>query len=140
MPHLPQSKKPSYLPKRNGNDRSNPVHKTARWRRASLRHRAASPECEVCLMLYGTGGHGDVLHVDHVIGLAQGGDAYNPRNLMTLCASHHGRKSAMESRGYCPESIESIGGSLPYDRSQVIRDVASGHGQEVDPQGGAVDF
>jgi 5-methylcytosine-specific restriction endonuclease McrA len=47
-------------------------------------------------------------HVDHWVPLAQGGAPYDDANLVSLCHSHHSRKTALERAGKpLPRIIES---------------------------------
>jgi hypothetical protein len=47
-------------------------------------------------------------HVDHWIALAKGGAPYDEGNLVSLCHSHHSRKTALEQAGKpLPRIIES---------------------------------
>ena len=127
MPSFPKPKRPSYLPKRNGNERSHRVHKSSIWRRVSKQQRQAVPECEVCVHLNGIGRLNAKLHADHIVSLRAGGAPLDRANLMSLCVEHHGRKSSMESRGYLPAHRSTLAGLIPTDRQQVIRDVAGEH-------------
>jgi len=47
-------------------------------------------------------------HVDHWVPLAQGGAPFDEDNLVSLCHSHHSRKTALEQAGKAlPKIIES---------------------------------
>jgi 5-methylcytosine-specific restriction endonuclease McrA len=47
-------------------------------------------------------------HVDHWVPLAQGGAPYDDDNLVSLCHSHHSRKTALEQAGKpLPQIIKS---------------------------------
>ncbi|MEL7226889.1 MAG: HNH endonuclease signature motif containing protein [Cyanobacteria bacterium J06576_12] len=105
-----------------GNDRSHPVHKTAKWRRASERQRRLKPLCEVCSAQRLTV---PADHADHVIRLRDDGAPYDPNNIMSLCASCHGAKSAMERGGYRPPIVRNGRWALPYDKQQIINDVVA---------------
>lgn len=70
---------------------------TARWRRVRKRYASRNPMCEDCLAA-GRAVPLDV--VDHVIPLAAGGAAFDPRNLRSLCNPCHGKKTAQDRDRY----------------------------------------
>ena len=66
----------------------NPLYNTAKWRRLSKYMLAKFPLCKVCNV--------PAAHVDHIVPVVQGGQAFNEENLQTLCVSCHSRKTAKE--------------------------------------------
>lgn len=60
--------------------------------------------------------------VDHIIPIAAGGAKLSPRNLQSLCAQCHNRKSAIEKQ-VVVEKIVTIEGLLPTDegKRQIIQ-------------------
>ena len=72
--------------------RHNAFYGSPRWR--SLRLLILDRDgwrCRTC-------GSSRSLEVDHIIGIHDGGDAYKPGNLQTLCKSCHSAKTASEGR------------------------------------------
>jgi len=118
MPNLKKPTRPRYLPKKNsrGNERSNPFHKTNKWRKTSERYRNAYPLCEYCQWLAMVE---PADHVDHVIPLGVGGAKYDPRNLMGLCAPHHGMKSGLDKTKFVAQAKRIDDGLIPVDRDEV---------------------
>lgn len=65
------------------------------WRdRVRVRQLTAEPLCERCAAI---GETVQAEQVDHRIPISKGGDAYDPRNLSSLCASCHSRKTAVDA-------------------------------------------
>ena len=62
-------------------------------------HIQQRPICEACLPEVLTDCSGRNGQIDHIISREAGGAELDPANLMTLCRSHHAKKSAMERHG-----------------------------------------
>lgn len=69
-----------------------PFYGSAMWRKARATQLRTHPYCEVCLALqmYVRG-----TEVDHRRAIMAGGHPFDPRNLRTLCKSHHSQKTIM---------------------------------------------
>lgn len=78
----------SYTAAHRGNFRH--IYKTKRWQIARQQALRAHPYCEAdwCTQ--------PATDVDHITPLAEFGEAYNPRNLQSLCHAHHSQKTARE--------------------------------------------
>ena len=79
--------------------KADPFYRQNRWTVASRSHRAAHPKCSVqsCTEMVSTvpgAKHTGV--TDHIIPLEQGGAGFDKRNYMSLCHSHHNKKSRLE--------------------------------------------
>jgi len=73
------------------------LYDTAAWRRARSAKLARDPLCEQCLL------RSKVVQatcVDHVTALADGGAAFDPGNLRSLCTSCHSEKTVKLDRGF----------------------------------------
>ena len=74
-------------------------HNTLNRSRWALVRRAALDRdgwrCRAC-------GRAGRLEVDHLVALEDGGEAYDPANLQTLCRGCHFRKTAAENRARRP--------------------------------------
>ena len=74
---------------------TSPTPYDARWRRLRRLHLGMRPLCVDCERE----GHVTAgTQVDHIIPMAQGGARLDMRNLQTLCAGHHSRKTRRENR------------------------------------------
>lgn len=71
------------------------IYNTKRWRLTRRRHLFDHPLCTAC-QAEGT----DTLatDVDHIQPIEEGGNPWSPTNLQSLCAHHHGQKTASEMR------------------------------------------
>lgn len=73
------------------------VYNSARWRyTVQPAKRKRDPLCQWCAY---EGVLKPMKHVDHWRPLAQGGAPYDDANLVSLCHSHHSRKTALEQAG-----------------------------------------
>ena len=72
------------------------VNATRRWRR--LRREVLKRDGWRCCQC----GKSGVLEVDHRVSLKDGGEAWAPSNLQTLCRSCHWSKTALENGGADP--------------------------------------
>jgi len=113
MPNLPHPKKsPSAAGwQRRTNQR---FHHSRAWRLLRGMHVGEHPFCVVCFSTKN-------IHVDHVIGIDFGGAELDQRNLMTLCRTHHARKTAMERHGLNLDSTGEQGAKIP--TTAAIRDI-----------------
>lgn len=82
------------------------VYNSARWRyTVQPAKRKRDPLCQWCAY---EGVVKAMKHVDHWVPLAQGGAPYDEGNLVSLCHSHHSKKTALEQTGKpLPRIIES---------------------------------
>lgn len=88
------------------------------WRKVSKRTQSeAHFLCEVCKH-FGNVVPCDV--TDHLIARSQGGADFDRRNLMPMCATHHNRKSALESKGQPLDAYNTYFGKIPAKREQVF--------------------
>jgi 5-methylcytosine-specific restriction protein A len=82
-------------PRKQDNVRS--FYRSRKWTNLSLQHRKHNPLCAECLR-EGKTKLGDC--VDHITPIAAGGDRTNPKNLQTLCNTHHSKKTSKENPGW----------------------------------------
>ena len=99
-----------YLPKKTVRQPSGDqsfLHSPA-WRKVRQIKLRLNPVCEVCGIDCTTKNP-----IDHVISRANGGALLDLSNLMTLCETHHNKKSAMEQKGLHIESVLFEGELVP---------------------------
>ena len=70
------------------------VYSTYRWRLLSRKIRTAHPFCCVCGATDASG----QLYADHIAELADGGSAWDEKNIQVLCARHHKLKTNERKR------------------------------------------
>ena len=61
-------------------------YSTRRWRRVRKRQLSRQPLCRAC---QSDGKITPATEVDHIVRIADGGPAWDPANLQSLCAKHH---------------------------------------------------
>lgn len=103
---------------------------TARWESLAKRFKTAQPLCQICL-------HFDTLTdcapgtgngvSDHVIRIKDGGSVYDEANIITMCRSHHSRKSAIELTEpiRVPSVRNDYGELIPADKAEAIAIIAN---------------
>jgi len=118
MPSLPKTKRPNYLPKKvhTGNQRSDDVHKTAKWKGLSKKIRSTAV-CEPCEFI--TGHLHPSQDVDHIYPLPQGAP-FDPNNLMPMCKKMHGKKSQLDKEGFRVVSHRGLDGLVPINRDDIL--------------------
>jgi hypothetical protein len=113
MPTLPRPEKkvvPNW-----GARKAAPFLNSSAWRRLRLMYIQAQPICEACLPEVPTDCSGRNGQIDHIISREAGGAELDPANLMTLCRSHHAKKSAMERHGMTFNASGEVGALVPAD-------------------------
>lgn len=121
MPRRPSSNR-NYLPKsrRKKPKRKHKVHKTNRWTRLSLKYRQEHPLCEVSKHYGFTVA---ATETDHIIRIADGGAAYDERNLMSLCKEIHTIKTGWENKDKLNLDFELNENKerIPTDKEQIYK-------------------
>lgn len=72
---------------------SNPIYRSARWRRCRAQVLKLNPLCVYCKLI---GRVTTATDVDHITPLSKGGAMWDQSNLQALCKSCHGSKSARQ--------------------------------------------
>ena len=78
---------------RRDNDETREFYNSRPWRQCSKQHLQDEPLCRIC---QAEGRLEAAVMTDHIVPIKDGGDRRNSRNLQSLCASCHSRKSAGE--------------------------------------------
>lgn len=103
MPYLPRPpRKYSPPPRRTTNtaERKRFYDSTA-WQRVRSIQISTVPYCEACFLQRTITDCTHGAPIDHIVPINHGGAELDSNNLMTLCPSHHDRKSAMERHNGC---------------------------------------
>ena len=69
------------------------LYNSRAWRRARGMQLALHPRCQLCRRRKAT-------QVDHIKPVASGGHPFDPRNLQSVCAPCHSRKTAGQDGGF----------------------------------------
>ena len=100
MPHLPESRRRPWQPKRKAKGRrvksNNNIYNSRRWRKARKLYLEKHPLCILCKKEARLTA-ADV--VDHIKPINQGGAVWDQDNWQPLCHRHHNIKSGKEAHG-----------------------------------------
>lgn len=93
------------------------------WRRLSRAYLTKQHYlCEVCAA-FGT--IKPAALTDHPIPIGHGGAMLDERNLMSMCAYHHNKKSGLETNRPIVQTKQTSEGLIPIDRSEVFKRLMS---------------
>lgn len=114
MPYLPRPTKQPAPNWQNRASKPDAFLQGKAWKRFRYMHLERQPLCEACLperltdcRAKGAG------QIDHIVSRETGGALLDIENVMTLCRSHHARKSALERHGLQIATQNKDGESIP---------------------------
>lgn len=93
LPNINPKPTKSFEVKRNKDDVR--FYNSKRWKAFRLSYLKQNPLCIICTNM---GRTREATVVDHITPIRLGGSHFDLTNLQPMCASHHNRKSASESR------------------------------------------